>query len=102
MRIQGNSYDQLRSIIAPTPAAPDTSRPASPDEQTADVGRSRSDSVQFSDAARTMASQVDAQSEATMDPARVAELRTKVLTGAYNSLDMVEQVARRIADSGDL
>jgi anti-sigma28 factor (negative regulator of flagellin synthesis) len=102
MRIQGNSYEQLRSIIAPTTSAPDTSRPASSDEEAADVGRSRSDSVQFSDAARTMASQMTAQTDAAMDPARIAELRTKVLNGAYNSLDMVEQVARRIAESGDL
>jgi hypothetical protein len=37
-----------------------------------------------------------------VDPAKVAELRTKVLTGAYNTLDVVDQVARRIISRGDL
>jgi anti-sigma28 factor (negative regulator of flagellin synthesis) len=36
------------------------------------------------------------------DPERVAELRTKVLNGAYNTLDVVDQVARRILLRGDL
>jgi hypothetical protein len=36
------------------------------------------------------------------DPERVAELRNKVLTGAYNTLDVVDQVARRILQRGDL
>jgi hypothetical protein len=39
---------------------------------------------------------------AETDPDRIAELRRKVYEGAYNSLDLVDQVARRIVRSGDL
>jgi anti-sigma28 factor (negative regulator of flagellin synthesis) len=37
-----------------------------------------------------------------LDPAKLAEIRQKILDGAYNSLESVEQVARRILASGDL
>jgi hypothetical protein len=37
-----------------------------------------------------------------VDPERIAELRRKVYEGAYNSLDLVDQVARRILTRGDL
>jgi len=45
---------------------------------------------------------MEQDSKSTFDPERVAELRTKVLTGAYNTLDVVDQVARRIISRGDL
>ncbi|MCA2986373.1 MAG: hypothetical protein INH02_03015, partial [Gemmatimonas sp.] len=35
-------------------------------------------------------------------PEREAELRQRVLSGAYNTLDVVDQVARRILSRGDL
>jgi hypothetical protein len=54
--------------------------------------------VQFSDIGKSLsASQSD-----ELSPERVQELRAKVMQGAYNSLDVVEQVARRVLDSGDL
>ena len=37
-----------------------------------------------------------------LDPARLAEIRQRILDGAYDSLETVEQVARRILASGDL
>jgi hypothetical protein len=33
---------------------------------------------------------------------RVSQIRTRLLEGAYNQLDVVDEVARRILDSGDL
>jgi anti-sigma28 factor (negative regulator of flagellin synthesis) len=59
---------------------------------------SKSDSVQISDEARRL----NADQRDALNPERVAELRQKVLTGAYNSLDVVDQVARRILTRGDL
>ena len=56
----------------------------------------RSDLVEISDRGRSLS----ASSE--FEPERVAELRRKVYEGAYNSLDLVDQVARRIMRSGDL
>lgn len=63
---------------------------------------SRRDSVQISDSARTLASRAESDERAQMDPTRVSELRKKVYEGAYNSLDVVDQVARRILTRGDL
>jgi anti-sigma28 factor (negative regulator of flagellin synthesis) len=58
------------------------------------------DSVQISDAGRARAAGSDSVSG--LDPDRVAQIRQNILTGAYNSLDVVDKVASRILDSGDL
>lgn len=95
MKITGSYFDPLR----PTPTgAPAVSRPSQAVTQSPAAKPVTSDSVQISEAGRRMtAEQADA-----MAPERVAEIRQKVLTGAYNSLDVVEQVARRIITRGDL
>ncbi|MEP6836204.1 MAG: flagellar biosynthesis anti-sigma factor FlgM [Gemmatimonas sp.] len=62
----------------------------------------RRDSVQISDSARTLASRAESDERARMDPERVAQLRQKVYEGAYNALDVVDQVARRILTRGDI
>jgi negative regulator of flagellin synthesis FlgM len=82
-----DSTHGTRSGESPKPASP-----ASP----------RRDSVQISDTARSLASRADAEQRAMLDPERVAELRRKVYEGAYNSLDVVDQVARRILTRGEL
>ncbi|HEX3868006.1 MAG TPA: hypothetical protein VHV78_14690 [Gemmatimonadaceae bacterium] len=75
---------------APTPAATD-----------------RSDKVQISDAGRALAargsdSASDAQSSSGLDPAKADRIRGRILSGAYNTLDVVDTVARRVMSSGDL
>ncbi|MEP6733506.1 MAG: hypothetical protein ABJE10_22870 [bacterium] len=58
---------------------------------------SQTDSVQISDAGRANAA---AHPEVTgLHPDRTAEIHQRILTGAYNSLDMVESVAKRILDN---
>ena len=105
-----------------TPAAgtPAASTPAAstPAVRTATLGAGqarslpeRRDSVQISDAARALG-QTDRAAAAgpvsgterrqPLSAERVDELRKKVLEGAYNQLHVVDQVARRIAASGDL
>ena len=99
MKINGSIFDPLRPDRATpglTPAEPRPADPASPPP----AGAVKSDSVQFSSAGRSMAGRL--QGDQDFDPERVAELRTKVLTGAYNTLDVVDQVARRILSRGDL
>lgn len=106
MRIYGSTFDPLRpdrSVQNRTPGAISESQqqPSQPSSQPNTTGPARSDSVQISAEGRSLASR--AESEAgSLDPDRVAELRNKVLTGAYNSLDVVDQVARRILTRGDL
>ncbi len=61
-----------------------------------------SDSVQISDIARNLAARAAQDTSHQINPQRVSELRRKVYEGAYNSLDVVDQVARRILTRGDL
>lgn len=102
MRINGGIFDPLR----PDRAAPASSpAPGRPNQTTAQPGAPappKADSVNFSSAGRALAGRAAASIDATFDPERVAELRTRVMTGAYNTLDIVDQVARRILTRGDL
>ena len=94
MKISGSQFEPLR----PPPGNPSGARAYQQVEQAKSDAPSRSDSVQISEAGRQMsADQADA-----INPERVAEIRQKVLQGAYNSLDVVEQVARRIITRGEL
>jgi negative regulator of flagellin synthesis FlgM len=94
MKINGYT-DSLRTTSVGTPAV---QRPAQEITQAPAAKPVKSDSVQISDEARRLS----AEQKDSVDPERVNELRQKVLSGAYNSLDMVDQVARRILTRGDL
>ena len=100
MKINGSIFDPLRSDRAQSGSTPAEPRPADPASALPASGAVKSDSVQFSSAGRSLAGRL--ASDDTFDPERIAELRTKVLTGAYNTLDVVDQVARRILARGDL
>ncbi len=94
MKINGYS-DNLR----PTPVSNQAvQRPAQEVTQAPATRPVKSDSVQISDEARRLS----ADTKESLNPERVAELRQKVLSGAYNTLDVVDQVARRILTRGDL
>ncbi|HEY9226117.1 MAG TPA: hypothetical protein VIP11_05690 [Gemmatimonadaceae bacterium] len=60
----------------------------------------RSDKVSISDAGRALAAR-DGGPDA-LDPARAARIRERVLSGAYDTLEVVDAVARRLLVSGDL
>jgi anti-sigma28 factor (negative regulator of flagellin synthesis) len=62
----------------------------------------RSDQVQISDAGRALAAQAADQNGSQLSAERIAEVRERILSGAYNSLDVVEQVARKMVESGDI
>jgi negative regulator of flagellin synthesis FlgM len=90
-----NAYiDPLR----PTPASSPAQKPAQEVTPVSAPRPVQSDSVQISDAGRRL----NAESAEALDPERVNELRQKVLSGAYNTLDVVDQVARRMLTRGDL
>lgn len=66
---------------------------------------SRSDAVQISDAGRALsgsAPRSDGSAVSALDPRRADEIRSNILSGAYNSLEMADQVARSLMRSGDL
>ena len=62
----------------------------------------RSDKVQISDAGRALAARGDTAQSVGLDPARAARIRQRVLSGAYDTLEVVDAVARRLLGSGDL
>jgi anti-sigma28 factor (negative regulator of flagellin synthesis) len=61
------------------------------------------DAVQLSDAGLALASDAKAkQPVSSLDPSRVEQIRSSILSGAYNSLEMADQIARAVIRSGDL
>ncbi len=61
------------------------------------------DAVQISDAGLALASDGAAKPAASsLDPSRTDQIRSSILSGAYNSLEMADQVARAVIRSGDL
>jgi len=77
---------------------------AAPDVPVDPVSPTRgADAVQISDAGLALASDgASAPVASSLDPARADQIRSKVLSGAYNSLEMADQVARAVIRSGDL
>ncbi len=61
----------------------------------------RSDKVQIYGAGRAMALP-EREDRVELSPQRLEEIRGKISEGAYDSLDSVDQLARRILASGDL
>ena len=57
--------------------------------------------VEISDAGRALAAR-EGDGRRGLDPARAAQIRGRVLSGAYDTLEVVDAVARRLLDSGDL
>jgi anti-sigma28 factor (negative regulator of flagellin synthesis) len=105
MKVYGTLFDPLRPdrSVAP-PQSP--ARPADGGvggvEPAPEASPVRRDSVQISATGRSLAGRIEAEDRVALDPERVAELRRKVYEGAYNTLDVVDQVARRILSRGDL
>jgi anti-sigma28 factor (negative regulator of flagellin synthesis) len=104
MKINGRPYELPRPIgPAANPTGGTGRKETQPDAAGASSSRpSRTDSVEISSAGRALAG-VDptAESSSSLTPERLAELRQRVLEGAYNSVDLADQVARRILDRGD-
>ncbi|HEX5579932.1 MAG TPA: hypothetical protein VFX39_00050 [Gemmatimonadaceae bacterium] len=109
MRINRGSQEmqqaELASRVREQQAARTTPAGGGPAEPVAPA--QRVDRVEISDAGRALAAQAggaDASAEAgrEMTPERLTELRQRVLGGAYDSLAIVDQVARRMLQSGDV
>lgn len=103
MKINGSSIQQARPVVQ-TGVASAQDQAAKRGEHAGGPSQgvtraSREDSVQISDAARALAGGEAAGGPLT--PERTAELRRKVLEGAYNSMNVVDHVAKRILERGD-
>ncbi|MGH7619408.1 MAG: hypothetical protein ACREPM_19495 [Gemmatimonadaceae bacterium] len=93
------------------PIRPDTTQPSQPAVADSDgVGAisptsssvDRSYKVSISDAGRALAARDGGTDAASLDPARATQIRDRVLNGAYDTLEVVDAVARRLLHSGDM
>ena len=61
------------------------------------------DAVHISDAGLALANEgMTGGTTASLDPKRADQIRSSILSGAYNSLEMADQVARAVIRSGDV
>ena len=104
MRIHGKGpgpVNPARRSTGVTPAAETGTPPVRPAP-----AAPRADSVQISEAGRAKMAQMvgdpAAVGRAELTPQRVAEIRRRVLKRAYDTLGVVDEVARRLLASGDL
>ena len=106
MRITSTGADFIRpNQTREVQRGADESLAKKADSQPAAKGE-RNDKVEISEAARQLAATgglSDASSvRGELTPERVAAIREKILKGAYNSVDVVDQVARKMLASGDI
>lgn len=101
MRINEVGHTEAAKGVRSVSPAPSSNEPSKPVSHV-----DRADRVQPSNTGRALAAQIEeAQSraaDAELSPERTAEIRQRVLEGAYDSAEMVEEVARRILKSGDI
>ncbi len=101
MRIDRSGIEPVRPE-RPIPANADQQKPYNPNgAPIGETAGSRSDSVQISAAGQSLAGRSE-RAGGELDDARVSALRARVLGGAYDALDMVDEVARRILARGEL
>ena len=91
-----------KTPATPIPAVSPTTTVGADQAGPAGARRTRRDSVELSPAAQAMTTGATDQASATLSPERLAEIRQRIQSGAYDSLAVVDEVARRILDRGDL
>lgn len=95
IRSISNPYGAHRVASSTSPVSAKTG-----DAAAAAPAIARQDSISISDAGRALAS--DGASKGSLTPERIADLRKKVLEGAYNSAHVVDTVAKRMLSAGDV
>jgi anti-sigma28 factor (negative regulator of flagellin synthesis) len=87
-------------VPASSPVAPSSTRPVdnTRTEGTDSRGHApRRDSVEISDAGRAR----EAETRAPLTPERVREIRGRILSGSYDTVEILGKVAASILDRGD-
>jgi hypothetical protein len=107
MRIDDTPSGTFRPISPRAEIGADDARSKTRPEATptsATPERPRRDTVEFSNAARSLAedSTSAVRGEQSLSPARRDAIRQRVLEGAYNQQSVIDQVAQRLLRSGDL
>jgi hypothetical protein len=97
MRINGGNFGPVRPDAAREVRGPSTEEASN--RNTNPATPERTDSVEISDAGRAKAAGLEAPGAGSE---RLEQIRARVLSGAYNSLEVVDEVARRIVERGDI
>lgn len=101
MRIDDTHLDPVQPGLTRPPAAVDPLRPSRP---AADTKHAPADQVLISAEARALAARHAEATDppATLEPERLAELRRWVHSGAFDDPAVIETIARRLLDAGDV
>ncbi len=99
--VNTNTPTHLQLVRDPVPPAANGADPVAPAAEERPAAP-RHDSVRLSAAGRALAKADPTGEREPLSPERIAELRQKVLDGAYNSLEAAEGIARGILARGDL
>jgi anti-sigma28 factor (negative regulator of flagellin synthesis) len=104
MRIENSGIDIRRAELTKAVQSQTESGKKQEQASQASAQPSRSDRVQISDAGRALAAQAanGATESEGLSPERVDQIRQRILQGAYNSTEVVDQVARRMLERGDI
>jgi hypothetical protein len=73
-----------------------------PSAGTAPEGRDREDLVEISEEARALAAREEAAPEGTLSPERISELRRWIQAGGFDAPEVVDRIARRLLDGGEV
>jgi anti-sigma28 factor (negative regulator of flagellin synthesis) len=96
MKINGTPSPDVQAATTKTVREAGAAEAVNAPKSATSTPAKRRDSVEISDAGRALATQGAPSSE------RVSEIRQRILDGAYNSNEVVDTVARRILQRGDI
>jgi hypothetical protein len=100
-----NVRDIRSEPIGPGQAAPVNPVRGVPDKHGAPLApdaRERDDLVQISDEARALAAQEEPAAESSLSPERLVALRRWVQAGGYDAPEVLDRVAQRLIELGDV
>jgi negative regulator of flagellin synthesis FlgM len=109
MNIHNSKY--IIPLSLETPRTPQSATDAAASSKVQSVpatpsSTDKSDKVQISDAGRALAARAtgdtDAVSQSSLDPAKADRVRSRILSGAYDTVEVVDAVARRLLATGDV
>jgi anti-sigma28 factor (negative regulator of flagellin synthesis) len=100
MQIKPQSGSQIRPEVTSTAPAAKVEKTGVAPAHVGPPAAAKSDAVRISDAGRALAARGDKDAGLTSE--RTAQIRQRVLDGGYNSLAVIDDVARRISGTGDL
>ncbi|HUQ80473.1 MAG TPA: hypothetical protein VM076_05035 [Gemmatimonadaceae bacterium] len=94
MKINGGDNGPIRPDVATT----ERGKTVDKSDQNATATTSRTDSIEISDVGRARAAQGTREARSP----RLQQIRDRILRGAYDTDEVVAEVARRILDRADL